>query len=73
MTEPHETIDALETEAELSHSSLNYILLQAMKVDDEQAQYAASHLGVCGGIVTLLRAIPHNSAKVAYLHKVFYS
>ena len=57
-------MDALETEVEYSHSSLHYLLLQAMEVTDEDSQFAASHMGVCGGIVTLLRAIPHYSANV---------
>eukprot|EP01036_Dinobryon_divergens_P024672 gene24672-33143_t len=61
-TGQHQTMDALETEVEYSHSSLHYLLLQAMEVSDEDSQFASSHMGVCGGIVTLLRAIPHHSA-----------
>ena len=59
-------MDALETEVEYSHSSLNYVLLQAMEVSDEDSQFASSHMGVCGGIITLLRAIPHHSANVIH-------
>lgn len=70
-TGQHETMDALETEVEYSHSSLHYLLLQAMEVTDEDSQFAASHMGVCGGIVTLLRAIPHYSANVIIHCDVF--
>jgi len=49
-------------ELEYAHSSLLYLLLEAIGVADESAQFAASHLGVCTGLVTLLRALPHHSS-----------
>jgi NADH dehydrogenase [ubiquinone] 1 alpha subcomplex assembly factor 6 len=49
------TMDDLESFAEYSQSSLLYLLLEAMDIRNESAEYAASHAGVCKGIVTLLR------------------
>mmetsp|Transcript_2292 Transcript_2292/g.3127 ORF Transcript_2292/g.3127 Transcript_2292/m.3127 type:complete len:322 (-) Transcript_2292:23-988(-) len=57
-----ETVEDLEMELEYAHSSLLYLLLEAIGVADESAQFAASHLGVCTGLVTLLRALPHHSS-----------
>lgn len=51
-----ETMDALETYAEYSQSSLLYLLLEAMGIRHEGAEFAASHVGVSKGILTLLRA-----------------
>lgn len=57
-----ETMDDLETYAEYSHSPLLYLMLEAMAVKDEGAEFAASHLGVCKGILTLLRGhLKHRS------------
>lgn len=55
-----ETLDELEEYAERSQSSLLYLLLETFRVKDEQLEYAASHVGVCSGIVTLLRGTPHH-------------
>jgi hypothetical protein len=49
------SMDDLESYAEYSQSSLLYLLLEAMQVRSEPAEFAASHVGVCKGIVTLLR------------------
>lgn len=49
------SMDDLESYAEYSQSSLLYLLLEAMQVRCEPAEFAASHVGVCKGIVTLLR------------------
>lgn len=57
-----ETMDDLETYAEYSQSPLMYLMLEAMAVKDEGAEFAASHLGVCRGILTLLRGyLKHRS------------
>lgn len=50
-----DTMDDLENVAEYSQSSLLYLLLEALGVHGEDIEYAASHVGVCKGIVTLLR------------------
>ncbi len=49
------SMDDLESYGEYSQSSLLYLLLEAMQVRCEPAEFAASHVGVCKGIVTLLR------------------
>lgn len=49
------SMDDLENFVEYSQSSLLYLLLEAMGVQHESAEYAASHVGVCKGIITLLR------------------
>lgn len=58
-----EDYDALETMVEKGHSSLLYLVLQLLGHQDrEELQYAASHIGVCNGIVTLLRGYSHHAS-----------
>lgn len=64
----YDSLDDLETDMEYAHSSLLYLLLQAIWLHEENVQFAASHLGVSRGLVTLLRAIPHHSSVVSLLH-----
>jgi NADH dehydrogenase [ubiquinone] 1 alpha subcomplex assembly factor 6 len=59
-----ETFDDLENYTEYSHSSLIYLLLETMGIKDENTEFIASHLGVCKGIVTLLRGYPHHVSQV---------
>lgn len=59
-----EKMDDLEDHAELCQSSILYLLLEVLQVKHEKAEYAASHAGVCSGIVSSLRSIPFHSAKV---------
>ena len=64
----HETMDELEDYAEQTHSSLLYTHLHAIglasaHVDDNLA-HAASHVGVCAGIVTLVRSIAYHASQV---------
>lgn len=60
-----EDYDELETLAEKAHSSLLYLNLQLLGLqDDEQIQFAASHIGVGVGIATLLRGYAHNASLV---------
>ena len=56
----------MEWYAEASQSALSYLLLESLglrDMDGKTAQ-AASHVGCCAGIVTLLRAFPHHLAQV---------
>lgn len=55
-----ETLDELEDYAERSHSSILYLMLEILGVKEEQLEYTASHIGVCSGIVTLLRGTAHH-------------
>eukprot|EP01041_Mallomonas_annulata_P011494 gene11494-24031_t len=50
-----DTLSDLESYCEQSHSSLHYLLLEAMSIKHEHAEFAASHVGVCSGLVTILR------------------
>ena len=50
-----ETLADLENYSELAHSSILYLLLQIMNIDNRNAEFVASHVGVCSGLVTLLR------------------
>lgn len=61
------SMDDLENYAEYSHSSILYLLLETMEVKNETAEYAASHVGVCKGIVTLLRGYSHHASQVYVL------
>jgi len=60
-----ETLDDLENYAEQGHSSILYLLLESLGVTDEASEFAASHVGVCSGICTILRAFPHHAAQVS--------
>ena len=51
-SEQPQTMDDLENYAEQSNSSILYLLLESMGVHEENAEYAASHIGVCSGIST---------------------
>lgn len=57
-------MDDLEDYAEICHSSILYLVLEILQIRHEKAEYAASHAGVCSGIVSTLRGIPFHSAKV---------
>jgi hypothetical protein len=61
-----ETMDDLETYAECGHSSILYLILEILDLQDKDAEFAASHVGVCSGIVSTLRGFPHHSAKVSF-------
>lgn len=67
-----ETMDDLENVAEYSQSSLLYLLLEAFGVHDEDTEYAASHVGVCKGIVTLLRGHEVHRAQVILFFRRWY-
>lgn len=49
---------------EHTHSSIGYLVLEALGVSDEDSEYAVSHSGVAAGIATLLRALPHHASQV---------
>jgi hypothetical protein len=55
----------VEDYGEEGHSSILYLLLEASNVDNEKTEYAASHVGVCSAIVTLLKAMPFQLAQVS--------
>jgi UDP-N-acetylmuramate-alanine ligase len=57
-------MDDLENYAEFAHSSLLYLLLEVLGINNEQIQISASHVGVSSGIVTLLRGYAHHSQQV---------
>lgn len=59
-----ETLSDLEDYAEQGHSSILYLILEALSVRDKDSEYAASHVGVCSGITTLMRGFPHHAAQV---------
>lgn len=61
------TMDDIEDYAEYSQSSLLYLTLEAMGIKDENTEFIASHVGVCKGILTLLRAHPAHAAQVRCL------
>jgi len=53
--EQPETLSELEDYGENGHSSLLYLMLECMDIHDEKTEYAASHVGVCSGVTTLLQ------------------
>ena len=48
-------MSSLEDIAENSHSSLLYLQSELLGVESDDAAYAASHIGVCKGMVRLLQ------------------
>lgn len=58
-----QTLDELEDYAEQGHSSILYLLLESLGVRDQESEYAASHVGVCSGITTILRGFPHHASQ----------
>jgi hypothetical protein len=65
------TLSDLEDYAEKAHSSLLYMMLESMRVTDEQTEYMASHVGVSYGICTLLRGTLYHMTNVSII-KVYY-
>ncbi len=64
---PFQSLQEVEKYSEESVSSLNYLLLEAFVASEgDSAQlkghlrHAANHLGKAEGLVTMLRAVPHN-------------
>lgn len=66
----YQTYDDLENYAEFGHSSLLYVLLEILKVKDENMQFAASHIGVSSGLTALIRGHAyHASQNTNYIPK----
>lgn len=59
----------MENYAEFSQSSLLYLMLEAMNIKHEQTEYAASHVGVCHGILVLLKAHTYHASQVSYAYR----
>jgi len=53
------SLDDMEEFSENAHSSMLYILLNMYDANDEDISFAASHVGVCSGMVTQLRGMAH--------------
>lgn len=57
----YSSYDELEDYAEMTYSSLNYLILELLNLhENKKLNYIASHLGVCTGIINLLRAYPYH-------------
>lgn len=57
------TLDDVENYAENTVSSIYYLMLEAQGTTDVHTDHFASHLGKAHGILTLVRAVPHNAIK----------
>ncbi len=55
---PYASLDALESYAESTYSTLLYLTLQALPMNSVAADHVASHIGKAAGIVTVLRGVP---------------
>jgi len=60
---PFDSVAALEEYAESTVSSINYLILQAVGIQEDHADQAASYLGKAQGIVTALRATPYYASR----------
>lgn len=56
---PFATIDALETYAENTYSSLSYLALESFHRRSLTLDHIASHIGKASGIAAVLRGMPH--------------
>lgn len=72
---PYTSMDALETYAENTYSTLMYLTLAALPMHSIEADHVASHIGKATGIVAILRGLPlmafppppnHHSNNAAY-------
>jgi NADH dehydrogenase [ubiquinone] 1 alpha subcomplex assembly factor 6 len=55
---PFPTLDALETYAESTYSSLHYLILESLGHRSTTLDHIASHLGKSAGISAILRGLP---------------
>ncbi|GAB7357197.1 hypothetical protein MBLNU459_g8183t1 [Dothideomycetes sp. NU459] len=55
---PYPSIDALESYAENTYSTLSYLTLQALPIASVTADHVASHIGKATGIAAVLRGLP---------------
>jgi NADH dehydrogenase [ubiquinone] 1 alpha subcomplex assembly factor 6 len=55
---PYPSMDALETYAENTYSTLLYLTLAALPLHSMAADHVASHIGKATGIVAVLRGLP---------------
>ncbi|RFU34365.1 hypothetical protein B7463_g2033, partial [Scytalidium lignicola] len=56
--QPYPNMDALETYAENTYSTLSYLTFAALPLHSMAADHLASHLGKASGIVAVLRGLP---------------
>lgn len=55
---PYTTLDALETYAENTYSTLSYLTLASIPIKSMAVDHVASHIGKATGIVAILRGLP---------------
>eukprot|EP00092_Neocalanus_flemingeri_P007218 GFUD01007797.1.p2 GENE.GFUD01007797.1~~GFUD01007797.1.p2 ORF type:complete len:311 (+),score=90.06 GFUD01007797.1:1561-2493(+) len=60
---PFDTLEQVELYGEQAFSSVYLLLLELLGNDSGHAKHAATQLGKCEGLVTILRATPYNAAK----------
>ena len=67
---PFDSVAAVEDYAHDAFSSANYLILECLdsEVTSGHARHAANQLGKAQGLVTLLRAAPHNASRRRQVH-----
>lgn len=55
---PYPTLESLESYAENTYSTLQYLTLQALPIASVTADHIASHIGKAAGITAVLRGLP---------------
>ncbi len=63
LTRP-KTMDEIEDYAERAYSSLNYMLIEALGIQDEEVNNMASHFGVSTGLSLLIMSIPFHENEI---------
>jgi len=53
------TLDDSEDYGEYAISSLFYLILESLQVNNNDVYYAASHLGIAGSLITMIRSSPY--------------
>ena len=53
------SLDDAEDYGEYAVSSLYYLILESLEVNNNDVFYAASHLGIANSLVTMIKSVPH--------------
>lgn len=64
---PFDSLEQVEQYGDQAFSSVYLLLLELLGNESGHAKHAATQLGKCDGLVTLLRATPYNASKRCYL------
>jgi len=59
----HISLTSLRAYSESTSSTINYLLLSLLSINNDTSSHAASHLGLASTLTTLLRALPFHASR----------